>query len=118
MLGLFWHRVFVLHGVYRTVSISAGWCPRLDLWSADGLHYITLHYIIRILQIIVLLFNYCFILNYFEWYMCFCYKIYRSVMTKSTCSFHSTLRTSEGMYVFAFVCFEGLITKCIYAIII
>ena len=31
--------------MYETMSISTGLYPNLDLWNANKLHYITLHYI-------------------------------------------------------------------------
>jgi hypothetical protein len=63
------------------------------------------YYTLRILQIIVLLSNYCFNLNYFELYTWFCYKFSMWVMTKPTCSTGSTIRTGEGM-VLLLLCFS------------
>jgi len=34
----------VLDSMYETMSISTGFFPNLDLWNANKLHYITLHY--------------------------------------------------------------------------
>jgi len=33
-----------LYSMYVTMSISRGLYPNLDLWNANKLHYITLHY--------------------------------------------------------------------------
>jgi len=33
-----------LYSMYVTMSISTGLYPNLDLWNANKLHYITLHY--------------------------------------------------------------------------
>jgi hypothetical protein len=33
-----------LYSMYVTMSISIGLYPNLDLWNANKLHYITLHY--------------------------------------------------------------------------
>ena len=35
----------VVDRMYETMSISTGLYPNLDLWNANKLHYITLHYI-------------------------------------------------------------------------
>ena len=33
----------MLDSMYKTMSISTGLYPNLDLWTANKLHYITLH---------------------------------------------------------------------------
>jgi len=33
-----------LYSMYVALSISIGLCPNLDLWNANKLHYITLHF--------------------------------------------------------------------------
>ena len=33
----------MLDSTYKTMSISTGLYPNLDLWTANKLHYITLH---------------------------------------------------------------------------